>query len=610
MDRRLCTIPLLAKRGPALEPARRIVFDRITNPVQTPAMKTMRPLLRNATLLLLPLSLIGCSSPGGSSSYSYSGVPVSSPVSTTKAKPRKPQAPSGNYPLAAPMMVSPVPEAPSGNIITRGLRFGRDALTRNAIDSLLSSGGTTANTESYASLPEIPFRQATKEPLSTFSVDVDTASYANVRRLLQSGSTVPPGAVRLEEMINYFSYDYPAPVDGRPFSVNTATASCPWQEDHRLVRVALRGKDIARQDRPASNFVFLIDVSGSMEDSNKLPLVQSSLRLLMEELQPSDRVALAVYAGSEGLVLPSTPVGSGRKAILKAIDKLESGGSTNGGAGINLAYKIARENFLKGGNNRVILATDGDFNVGTTDESSLTALIQKQAKSGVFLSVLGYGMGNLKDSTLEKLADKGNGNYAYIDTLKEARKVLVREMGASLYTIAKDVKIQVEFNPSQVGSWRLLGYENRVLAHEDFDDDTKDAGEIGAGHRVTALYEIIPAGQQKPGSTQPPLKYTTSTPTPAASNNELLTVKLRYQPPAGGASKLITKTVTDDGQTFAQAESEFRFATAVAAFGMKLRGSPNAANINKRNIRQWAAGATGPDPHGDRKEFLSLVKKL
>jgi Ca-activated chloride channel family protein len=411
-------------------------------------------------------------------------------------------------------------------------------------------------------------------------------------------------------MINYFSYDYPAPTDGQPFSVNTATAGCPWDETHRLARVGLRGKDLPRTQRPPSNFVFLVDVSGSMGAANKLPLVQSSLRLLMEELQPTDRVAIAVYAGAEGLALPSTPV-SNRAKILRAIDELQSGGSTNGGAGINLAYSTARANLIKGGNNRVILATDGDFNVGVTDESSLVKLVQTQAKSGVFLSVLGYGMGNLKDSTLEKLADKGNGNYAYIDTLKEARKVLVREMGSSLFTIAKDVKIQVEFNPAQVAGWRLLGYENRVMAHEDFDDDTKDAGEIGAGHRVTAIYEIIPAGQPVPSGDKPELKYTAApTLTPAASSGELMTVKLRYQPPAGGASKLITQPVEDSHATFAAADAEFRFATAVAAFGMKLRGSPHAAKIKKSAIISWAGGALGNDPHGDRAEFIRLAKKM
>jgi Ca-activated chloride channel homolog len=538
-------------------------------------MKHLPAIASLGLVLLLHPWLSGCTSTGGGSA-SYAAVPVAG--SGVKAK--RTQQPKGSYSPASPMAFSPAAASLDDH-----------------------------NTEGYASLPEIPFRTARKEPLSTFSIDVDTASYANVRRLLQQGERVPPGAVRVEEMINYFSYNYPLPSAGQPFSVNTATASCPWQENHRLVRIGLRGREIARSQRPPSNLVFLIDVSGSMGEPNKLPLVQSSLRLLLNELQPEDRVALTVYAGAEGLVLPSTRV-SERALIGKAIDTLSSGGSTNGGAGINLAYETARQQFLNGGNNRVILATDGDFNVGITDESSLTALIQKQARSGIFLSVLGFGMGNYKDSTLEKLADKGNGNYAYIDTLKEGRKVLVREMGASLFTIARDVKIQVEFNPAKVAAWRLLGYENRVLAHQDFDDDTKDAGDIGAGHRVTALYEVVPAGQPLPVPDPPDLKYTSASLTPAAAGGDLLTVKLRYQPPAGGASKLITQTVSDAGTPFAAADVEFRFATSVAAFGMKLRGSPHAARISKSNILGWAKSALGSDPHGDRAEFLRLVKKM
>lgn len=546
-----------------------------------------------ALLTFLVLGNTGCESNHSVSNqaYGYSGVPVAG--AAVKSKRVAAPKPSGRglvgYAVCAPM-------PPSNSILSK-------LMSPFSFDS-------ESNTEAYESLPEIPFRMAKKEPLSTFSIDVDTASYANVRRMLEQGSRVPPGAVRIEEMINYFSYDYPAPTDGQPFSVNTATASCPWDETHRLVRVGLRGKDLPRTQRPPSNFVFLVDVSGSMGEANKLPLVQSSLRLLLEELQPNDRVAITVYAGAEGLALPSTPV-SNRAKILHAIDELQSGGSTNGGAGINLAYSTARANLIKGGNNRVILATDGDFNVGVTDESSLVKLVQTQAKSGVYLSVLGYGMGNLKDSTLEKLADKGNGNYAYIDTLKEARKVLVREMGSSLFTIAKDVKIQVEFNPAQVAGWRLLGYENRVMAHEDFDDDTKDAGEIGAGHRVTAIYEVIPAGQPVPAADKPELKYTAAPSlTPAASTGELLTVKLRYQSPTGGASKLITQPVQDSHASFAAADPEFRFATAVAAFGMKLRGSPHAAKIKKSSIVSWAQGAVGNDPHGDRAEFIRLAKKL
>lgn len=467
------------------------------------------------------------------------------------------------------------------------------------------------NTESYDEVEEIPFRLAKQHPLSTFSADVDTASYANVRRLLNSGNKVPPGAVRVEEMVNYFTYDYPQPSGPHPFSVNTAVASCPWAPEHKLVRIGLRGRVIQQASRPAANLVFLVDVSGSMEDENKLPLVQRSLRLLVEDLQPRDRIAIAVYAGAAGLVLPSTPC-SDKRRIFKAIDDLESGGSTNGGQGIQLAYATAKQHFIPGGINRVVMATDGDFNVGVTDEGSLVKLVQQKAKGGIYLSVLGFGMGNYKDSTLEALADKGDGNYAYIDTLKEARKVLVKQAAGSLITIAKDVKLQVEFNPAHVAAYRLLGYENRKLEDQDFANDKKDAGEIGAGHTVTALYEIIPAGQAVPGVKDIPLKYSqTATPTAAAAaSGELLTVKLRYKQPGESASRLLQQAVADSNQEFKDADSDFRFATAVTAFGMKLRGSPHAKNISGREIRFWASKAVGKDEDGYRREFVGLAKKL
>ena len=466
------------------------------------------------------------------------------------------------------------------------------------------------NTEAYDAVEEIPFHRTKQDSLSTFSIDVDTASYANVRRMLSSGDRVPPGAVRLEEMVNYFTYDYPPPDGPHPFSVNTAVASCPWAAGHKLVRIGLHGREIAKANRPDANLVFLIDVSGSMGDPAKLPLVQSSLRMLVNELQPRDRIAIAVYAGASGLVLPSTTC-SDKQRILSAINKLESGGSTNGGEGIELAYATAKQHFISGGINRVVLATDGDFNVGVTDESSLVKLIQQKAKTGIYLSVLGFGMGNYKDSTLEKLADKGNGNYAYIDTLNEARKVLVKQAGASLITIAKDVKIQVEFNPLHVAGYRLLGYENRKLEHQDFSDDTKDAGEIGAGHTVTALYEIIPAGQPVPSVKDIPLKYTsTATPTAAAASGELLTVKLRYKKPGASNSQLLQHVVMDSNQSFDAADSDFRFATAVTAFGMKLRGSPYAKAISTRQIRSWASNSVGKDADGYRREFVKLAGKL
>jgi Ca-activated chloride channel family protein len=352
-------------------------------------------------------------------------------------------------------------------------------------------------TEGYASITENPYRLTAREPLSTFGIDVDTASYANVRRFLNQGQLPPAGAVRIEELINYFSYDYPQPEWDLPFSVNAEVAGCPWHEGHRLVRIGLKGREIEVDDRPAGNLVFLLDVSGSMRAGNKLPLVKAALRLLVERLNSHDRIALVVYAGASGLALPSTPADQ-RETILSALDNLQAGGSTNGAEGIELAYQVARENFVPGGINRVILCTDGDFNVGATSDSELVRQIEDKAKTGVFLSVLGFGMGNYQDSKMQLLADKGNGNHAYIDSLGEARKVLVEEMAGTLLTIAKDVKIQVDFNPAHVAAYRLIGYENRMLKAEDFRDDTKDAGEIGAGHTVTALYEIIPPGQEIP----------------------------------------------------------------------------------------------------------------
>ncbi len=349
------------------------------------------------------------------------------------------------------------------------------------------------NTEAYDRIVDNPFLAVQQNPLSTFSIDVDTASYANMRRFLQDGRLPPKDAVRIEELLNYFPYRYPPPGDDAPFSVNIEVAKAPWALEHRLVRIGLKAKDLPQEKRPASNLVFLIDVSGSMEPANKLPLLRSALKLLIANLQERDRVAIVVYAGASGLVLPST---NDPRAMIAAMDNLDAGGSTNAGEGIELAYKIAREKFITGGNNRVILCTDGDFNVGVTNEGDLTRVIEEKAKSKVFLSVLGFGMGNYKDAMIEKLADKGNGNYAYIDTLQEARKVLVEQMGGTLFTIAKDVKVQVEFNPQMISAYRLIGYENRLLRAEDFKDDKKDAGEIGAGHTVTVLYELAPVGQE------------------------------------------------------------------------------------------------------------------
>jgi len=461
------------------------------------------------------------------------------------------------------------------------------------------------NTEAYDHLDENPFRRVSIDPLSTFSIDVDTASYANVRRFLNQGTLPPPGAVRIEELINYFRFSYSQPSSNQPFSVTTELSECPWNPKHRLALIGLQGRDLPSTELPARNLVFLIDVSGSMMSADKLPLVRNAMRMLAESLTANDRVAIVVYAGSSGLVLPSTP-GDQKGRIDRAIAELEAGGSTNGGEGVRLAYKVAREHFIRGGVNRVVLATDGDFNVGTTSQDELVRLIEEQRASGVFLSVLGVGTGNLKDSAMEKLADKGNGNYAYLDSLHEARKVLLREAGATLITIAKDVKIQVEFNPKAVAGYRLIGYENRMLRHEDFNDDKKDAGEIGSGHSVTALYEIVPVGVEMEGGSVDPLKYQTPAASQSrASGDELLTVKLRYKAPDGDESKLISTTIVNRPQTMT---ANLGFASSVAEFGMVLRGSKSAAAASFESAASRARKFRQDDPDGYRAEFIKLAE--
>jgi Ca-activated chloride channel family protein len=461
------------------------------------------------------------------------------------------------------------------------------------------------NTEAYDRLEENPFRRVAADPLSTFSIDVDTASYANARRFLTSGQLPPAGAVRIEELINYFRFDYSNPTGDTPFSVTTELTQCPWNPKHHLVLIGLQGRELPEVELPPRNLVFLLDVSGSMMPPDKLPLVRTAMRMLTDQLTARDRVAIVVYAGSEGLVLPSTP--ADRKArIYEAIDGLEAGGSTNGGAGIRLAYRIARDNFIRGGVNRVVLATDGDFNVGVTSQDELVRLIEEQRASGVFLSVLGVGTGNLKDSTMEKLADKGNGNYSYLDSLHEARKVLVREAGGTLVTIAKDVKIQVEFNPKAAAGYRLIGYENRILRHEEFNDDKKDAGEIGAGHSVTALYEVVPAGVDVPSAKVDPLKYQTQAqPSGAASSDELMTVKLRYKAPDGDESRLVSETVRNRPEPM---RANVAFASAVAEFGMLLRGSEHAPAASYVAAIDRARRFKRDDPGGTRAEFVKLAE--
>ena len=466
------------------------------------------------------------------------------------------------------------------------------------------------NTEAYAAVRENEFATVKDNPLSTFSIDVDTASYSNVRRFLNDEIRPPVGAIRTEELINYFRYNYLQPTGDDPFSVNLEVSRAPWNPERELVRIGLKGREVPAEERGPANLVFLIDVSGSMDESNKLPLLQRSLSALVENLSNEDRVAIVTYAGSSGLVLAPTE-GAKKREILEAMSNLRAGGSTHGSGGIRLAYETAREQFREDGNNRVILCTDGDFNVGVTNESELQKLIEKERESGVFLSVLGFGTGNLNDSTMELLANKGNGNYAYIDSISEGRKVLVEQMGSTLFTIAKDVKIQVEFNPARVAGYRLIGYENRLLAKEDFNDDKKDAGEIGAGHTVTALYEIIPVGQAVPGSPSvDPLKYQRPEEGSASVSNELLTVKLRYKAPDGDKSKLIEIPLkADEIPAFDAASEDFRFASAVAAFGMKLRGSPDAGKISWSEIQDIARGALGNDPGSYRAEFLTLIEK-
>jgi len=467
------------------------------------------------------------------------------------------------------------------------------------------------NTENYASVNENGYKEVSKEPLSTFSVDVDRASYANIRRFLNNGQMPPKDAVRIEEMINYFDYDYVQPADEHPFSVRSEMATCPWNDEHYLLKVGLKGKEIEKENLPPSNLVFLIDVSGSMNSPNKLPLLKSSFRLLVNELRSEDHVAIVVYAGAAGVVLKPTS-GNNKKEILDALDKLQAGGSTAGGAGLKLAYKLANEHFQEHANNRIILATDGDFNVGISSNAGMEELVEQKRDNGIFMTVLGFGMGNYKDDRMEIIADKGNGNYAYIDNLQEAQKTLVSEFGGTLFTIAKDVKFQIEFNPSKVLAYRLIGYENRLLNNEDFNDDKKDAGEMGAGHTVTALYEIIPVGA-KDGKewiqSVDQLKYQKNK---VAVNNvnsdEWLTLKLRYKQPNKSKSILMEDVLKGKVKAYEQAGDDFRFAASVAGFGMLLRNSPYKGTIDFNDIREMAKAARGDDEQGFKAEMIRLVK--
>lgn len=477
---------------------------------------------------------------------------------------------------------------------------------------LYSESMPPANAESYAPIQGNTFKQVADEPLSTFSIDVDTASYANVRRFLRAGQMPPPDAVRVEEMVNYFPYDYAPPKGKTPFAVHVESAACPWAPAHALVRIALKGKSLDAERRPPCNLVFLIDVSGSMDEPNKLPLVKKSIQLLARQLDARDRVSIVVYASATGLVLPATPA-SELATIDAAIENLQAGGSTAGGAGIRLAYDEARNTFLPDGNNRVVLCTDGDFNVGITDADELSAFIAARAKQGIFLTILGFGMGNYKDDRLETLSNKGNGNYAYVDSFSEARKYLAEQAAGTLFAIAKDVKLQIEFNPAHVAAYRLVGYENRLLAKEDFNDDRKDAGELGAGHVVTAFYELVPVGAESAPGVDP-LKYQPAETKPAVArkradaNPEWLTVKLRYKQPKAETSAKIEVPFAGAAGAFENASADFRFAAGVAAAGLMLRGDPAVMDLDFSAVAAWTAAAVGADPGGYRREFIGLLR--
>jgi Ca-activated chloride channel family protein len=466
------------------------------------------------------------------------------------------------------------------------------------------------NTEEYDGVDENIFHEALKNPLSTFSIDVDAASYSNIRRFINNGQRPPKDAVRIEEMINYFDYNFEGPKDEHPFAIHTEISAAPWNKKHKLVQIGLQGKKINEKELPPSNLVFLIDVSGSMSDQNKLPLVKTSLAMLVKQLRDKDHVSMVVYAGAAGVVLDPTP-GSEKKKIMKALERLEAGGSTAGGEGIELAYALAKENFRKGGNNRLILCTDGDFNVGSSSDSEMEDLIEEKRQDGIFLTVLGYGMGNYKDSKLEILSDKGNGNYAYIDNLSEARKVLVTEFGGTLFTIAKDVKLQIEFNPAKVKAYRLIGYENRMLKNEDFNNDKKDAGELGSGHTVTALYEIIPVGVDSEFFKVDELKYQIPKATNEANQTaELMTIKFRYKNPDADESNLIVHPLVDSNTDLSSTSDNFRWSASVAAFGMLLRDSEYVKQFSYEDVVTLAQNAKGEDEEGYRAEFIKMAKSF
>jgi Ca-activated chloride channel family protein len=468
------------------------------------------------------------------------------------------------------------------------------------------------NRDQYDRLTDQPWKSPWQDALSTFSIDVDTASYTNVRSRIMTGQAVPPDAVRIEEFINYFDYRYAGPKDDKAFALSGVLAACPWQPQHLLARVAIKGREIENHDRPASNLVFLIDVSGSMQDANKLPLLKRSLQTLLGQLDERDRLSIVVYAGSEGVVLePTTLSPDGVSRALAALDQLRSGGSTNGGAGLRLAYQMARQNLAKGGVNRVILATDGDFNVGVTGKGDLVSLVKDEADKGVSLTVLGFGMGNLNDAMMEAVSNEGNGNYFYINDEAEAMRVFEQKLTGTLVTIAKDVKIQVEFNPGKVKAFRLIGYANRILRHEDFNNDKVDAGDIGAGHTVTAFYEIVPQGVEGPETgAVDDLRYQRPAGREGVASDDWFTLKLRHKHPEGDISSVIETVMTGAPLSWEQADSDFRFASAVALCGMKLRRLPEVADITWTRVRELAQPGLSDDPREQRAAFVEMLDKL
>ena len=523
--------------------------------------------MRKRFSLLAPLVLLAACGEGGGDSAASAALERSSNEVYLEVAPDV-------EPAAVPNSM-PAPAVP-------GSMAGPNELAQ----AVAEPGEVVRGGEGYGRVAENPFVSVREAPLSTFAIDVDAASYSNVRRFLTGGTLPPPEAVRIEELVNYFDYDYPDPRGEHPFSITTEVSDAPWDARHRLVHVGLQGKRVSRERIPPSNLVFLVDVSGSMQDAGKLPLVQQSLRMLTEQLRPQDRVGIVLYAGEAGVALPGTS-GSDRATILRAINQMSAGGGTNGGEGIVTAYRLAREHFVPGGNNRVILATDGDFNVGVSSETELVRLIERERNDGISLTVLGFGTGNYQDATMEALADHGNGNYAYIDDISEARKALVEEMSGTLHTLASDVKVQVEFDPARVRSYRLIGYENRALAARDFTDDRKDAGELGAGHSVTALYEVVPRA--------------------GAGGGPMMTVRLRYKAPNGVHSRAVARTVPNRVTAPARTSDDFRFAAAVAEWGMLLRGSAYRGSASYDGVLARATASRGPDLKGHRAEFLHLV---